>query len=53
MKFLALENEVPGIDENRFTQDILRRESAQAWELMQQGIFRRFISARTGRKLLL
>jgi len=40
MKFLALENAVPDIDENRFTQDILRRESARAWELVQQGIFR-------------
>jgi muconolactone delta-isomerase len=40
MKFLALEKEIPDIDENRFTPELLRMESMQAWKLTQQGIFR-------------
>ncbi|MFZ1978529.1 MAG: superoxide dismutase [Bacteroidota bacterium] len=40
MKFLALEKEIPDIGENRFTPEILRMESMQAWKLTQQGVFR-------------
>ncbi len=40
MKILALEKEIPGITDNRFTPEILRKESARAWELQQEGIIR-------------
>ena len=40
MKILALEKEVPGITENRFTPEILRTEAALAWELHQAGMIR-------------
>jgi len=40
MKFLALEKEIPGTAESSCTPALLRRESARAWELTQQGIFR-------------
>jgi muconolactone delta-isomerase len=40
MKILALEKEVPGITDDRFTPDILRTEAARVWELHQAGIIR-------------
>ena len=40
MKFLALEKEIPDVDNNRFTQELLRMEAVQAWKLTQQAIFR-------------
>ena len=40
MKILALEKEVPGIIDNRFTSEILRTEAARAWELYQAGMIR-------------
>jgi len=40
MKILALEKEVPGITDNRFTPEILRTEAARAWELHQAGMIR-------------
>jgi hypothetical protein len=40
MKILALEKEVPGISDDRFTPEILKREAARAWELHQSGVIR-------------
>jgi len=40
MKIIALEKEVPGITDDRFTPEILRTEAAQAWELYQAGKIR-------------
>jgi muconolactone delta-isomerase len=40
MKILALECEVPGITDDRFTPEILREEAARAWELHQAGVIR-------------
>jgi len=40
MKFLAQEKEVAGIQDERFTPDLLQREAARAWELQQAGVFR-------------
>jgi muconolactone delta-isomerase len=40
MKIIALEKEVPGITDDRFTPEILRTEAARAWELYQSGIIR-------------
>jgi len=40
MKILALEKEVPGITDNRFTPEILRTEAVRAWELHQAGKIR-------------
>ena len=40
MKILALEKEVAGITDNRFTPEILRMEAARAWELHQAGMIR-------------
>jgi len=40
MKILALEKEVSGITDDRFTPGILRKESAQTWKLQQEGIIR-------------
>jgi muconolactone delta-isomerase len=40
MKILALEKEIPGIDDNRFTPEILRMEAARAWQLHQEGVIR-------------
>lgn len=40
MKILALECEVPGRQDDRFTQEILREEASRAWELHQTGVIR-------------
>ena len=38
MKILAMECDVPGITDDRFTDEILREEAARAWELHQAGV---------------
>src|ERR1039458_1275825 len=40
MKILALEKEVPGVNDGQFTDDILRAEARKAWELYQSGVLR-------------
>ena len=40
MKILALECDVPGVDDERFTDAILREEAARAWALQQEGVIR-------------
>jgi hypothetical protein len=40
MKILALEKEVPGVAEDRFTEEILKTEAGKAWELYQSGVIR-------------
>jgi muconolactone delta-isomerase len=40
MKIIALEKEVPGITDDRFTPEILRTEAARALELYQAGMIR-------------
>jgi len=55
MKILALEKEVPGVRDEAFTVELLRREAARAWELYQAGSIREmyFRSDRTEAVLLL
>jgi hypothetical protein len=40
MKILALETEVPGITDDRFTPELLQKEAALVWKLHQAGIIR-------------
>ena len=40
MKILALECDIPGITDDRFTEELLREEAARAWELHQAGVIR-------------
>ncbi|MFY9728264.1 MAG: muconolactone Delta-isomerase family protein [Bryobacteraceae bacterium] len=40
MKVLALEREVPGVTDDRFTEAILETEARKAWELYQSGVLR-------------
>jgi muconolactone delta-isomerase len=40
MKILALEKDLPGITESRFTDEILKDEAARAWQLHQSGVIR-------------
>jgi muconolactone delta-isomerase len=40
MKFIALEKEVQGVSDSLFTDELLRKEAARAWELHQAGIMR-------------
>ena len=40
MKILALEKEVPGVTDDRFTGEILQAEARKAWELYQSGVLR-------------
>jgi len=40
MKILALEQEIPGVGQEQFTDEILRAEAAKAWELYQAGVLR-------------
>lgn len=40
MKILALEKDVPGINEEAFTKELLKEEATRAWELYQAGIIR-------------
>ena len=40
MKILALEKEVPGVNDGQFTDDILKAEARKAWELYQSGVLR-------------
>ena len=40
MKILALECDIPGITDDRFTEELLREEAACAWELHQAGVIR-------------
>ncbi|CAG1772654.1 muconolactone D-isomerase [uncultured bacterium] len=40
MKILALECDIPGIPDDRFTEELLREEAARAWELHQSGVIR-------------
>ena len=40
MKILALECDVPGITDDRFTDEILKEEAVRAWELHQAGVIR-------------
>ena len=40
MKILALEKEVPGVNDGQFTDDILKAEARKAWELYQFAVLR-------------
>jgi len=40
MKVLALEREVPGVTDDRFTEGILEAEARKAWGLYQSGVLR-------------
>jgi muconolactone delta-isomerase len=40
MKILAIEKDLPGVSESRFTDEILKAESARAWQLHQSGVIR-------------
>ncbi len=40
MKILAIEKEVPGVTDDRFTEDVLASEARKAWELHQSGVLR-------------
>lgn len=40
MKILALETDVPGITDDRFTDALLKEEAARAWELYRSGEIR-------------
>lgn len=40
MKILALECDVPGVADDRFTDELLKKEAARAWELHQAGVIR-------------
>jgi hypothetical protein len=40
VKILALEKEVPGVTDDRFTPELLKTEALRAWELHQAGVIR-------------
>jgi muconolactone delta-isomerase len=40
MKILAIEKEVPGVADERFTEEILKAEARKAWELSESGVLR-------------
>jgi muconolactone delta-isomerase len=40
MKILALEKDLPGVSESRFTDEILKEEASRAWQLHQSGVIR-------------
>lgn len=40
MKILATERELPNIDHDAYTPDLLRAEAQRAWELYQAGVVR-------------
>jgi muconolactone delta-isomerase len=40
MKILALEKDLPGVSDSRFTDEILKEEAARAWQLHQSGVIR-------------
>jgi len=40
MKVLAISKDLPGADEEQFTEDILRAEAGKVWELYQSGVLR-------------
>jgi muconolactone delta-isomerase len=40
MKIIALECDVPGVTDSRFTGELLKEEAARAWELHQAGVIR-------------
>src|ERR1035441_3648435 len=40
MKILALEKEVPGVTDDQFTEEMLKAEARQAWDLYQSGVLR-------------
>ena len=42
MKILALEKDIPDVNEKAFTKDLLKKEAARAWELYQSGVIREF-----------
>jgi len=53
MKILALEKEVPGVAEDRFTEEILKTKAGKAWELYQSGVIREmYFSADTHEAVL-
>ena len=40
MKVLALEKDIPGVSDEKFTEQVLMDEAARAWELYKAGVFR-------------
>ena len=40
MKILALEKDIPNVNEKAFTKELLKKEAARAWEIHQSGIIR-------------
>ena len=53
MKVVAISKDLPGADEEQFTEDILRAEAGKAWELYQSGILRElYFSADTHEAVL-
>jgi hypothetical protein len=39
MRILAIEKDVPGVSDERFTPALLKAEATRAWELYQRGTF--------------
>jgi muconolactone delta-isomerase len=40
LKLIAFEKEVQGVSDSQFTEKLLRKEAARAWELQQAGLIR-------------
>jgi muconolactone delta-isomerase len=40
MKIIAIEKEIPGVKDEQFTPEILKKEAQHAWELYQSGSIR-------------
>ena len=40
MKIIALEKDLPGVSDSRFTDEILKEEAARGWQLHQSGVIR-------------
>jgi muconolactone delta-isomerase len=40
MKILAIEQDVPDVADDRFTETLLKEEARRAWHLQQSGVFR-------------
>ncbi len=40
MKILAIEKDIPGVKDEQFTKNLLKKEAIKAWEYYESGVFR-------------
>lgn len=53
MKIIAIEKNIPGIEKEKFTSELLKEEAKKVWEYYESGIFREMYFAKETHKAVI